>query len=167
MRIAIYPGSFDPITNGHLDVITRACTLFDRVIIAVAENPQKKPLFSIAERLRMLRRVLADFSKVEVDSYEGLTVEYARKRGACAIIRGLRVISDFETEFVMALTNKKLAPEIETLFLMTEAQYSFISSSAVKELAFYGGCLKGMVPPEIEAELRAKFPGKKTEVEEG
>ncbi|MDI6632040.1 MAG: pantetheine-phosphate adenylyltransferase [Bacillota bacterium] len=167
MRIAIYPGSFDPITNGHLDVITRACTLFDRVIIAVAENPQKKPLFSITERLQMLRRLLKDLPKVEVDSYEGLTVEYARKRGACAIIRGLRVISDFEAEFVMALTNKKLAPEIETLFLMTEAQYSFISSSAVKELAFYGGCLKDMVPPEIEAELRAKFPGKKTEIEEG
>lgn len=163
MRIAIYPGSFDPITNGHLDVITRACTIFDRVIIAVAENPRKKPLFSLTERLQMLRKLLKDLPKVEVDSYEGLTVEYARKRGACAIIRGLRVISDFEAEFVMALTNKKLAPEIETLFLMTEAQYSFISSSAVKELAFYGGCLKDMVPPEIEAELRAKFSGKKTE----
>ena len=160
MRVAIYPGSFDPITNGHLDVISRACNLFDRVIIAVAKNPRKKPLFSAAERLRMLREVLAGFPKVQVDSYERLTVEYARKRGACAIIRGLRVISDFETEFVMALTNKKLAPEIETVFLMTEAQYSFISSSVVKELASYGGCLQGMVPPVIEARLRAKFAGK-------
>ncbi|MGQ9512076.1 pantetheine-phosphate adenylyltransferase [Thermodesulfitimonas sp.] len=159
MKIAVYPGSFDPVTNGHLDIIVRARALFDRVIVAVAENPHKKPLFPVSERVAMLRSVLADFPYVKVDAYSGLTVHYARKQGACAIIRGLRAISDFENEFVMALTNKKLAPEIETLFLMTEAKYSFISSSAVKEVAFYGGCLKDMVPPLVEAALRAKFSG--------
>ncbi|MCL6557835.1 MAG: pantetheine-phosphate adenylyltransferase [Firmicutes bacterium] len=157
MKIAIYPGTFDPVTNGHLDIIARGAALFDRLIVAVAENPGKKPLFSRAERLEMLREVLKDFPKVEVDFFDGLTVEYARSRGACAIIRGLRAISDFENEFVMALTNKKLAPEIETVFLMTEAQYSFISSSAIKEVASYGGCLKGMVPPLVEVKLRAQF----------
>jgi pantetheine-phosphate adenylyltransferase len=159
LKIAVYPGSFDPVTNGHLDIIVRARALFDRVIVAVAENPHKKPLFPVTERVEMLRSVLAGFPDVKVDAYSGLTVFYARKQGACAIIRGLRAISDFENEFVMALTNKKLAPEIETLFLMTEAKYSFISSSAVKEVAFYGGCLKDMVPPLVEAALRAKFSG--------
>ncbi|ACX51290.1 pantetheine-phosphate adenylyltransferase [Ammonifex degensii KC4] len=157
MRVAVYPGSFDPITNGHLDIIKRACQLFDTLIVAIAENPQKKALFSLEERLEMLHEVLKDLPKVRIDAYRGLTVEYARRQGACAIIRGLRAISDFENEFVMALTNKKLAPEIETLFLMTEAKYSFISSSAVKEVAYYGGCLKDMVPPPVEARLRAKF----------
>uniref|UniRef100_A0A7C1F7X0 Phosphopantetheine adenylyltransferase n=1 Tax=Ammonifex degensii TaxID=42838 RepID=A0A7C1F7X0_9THEO len=157
MRIAVYPGSFDPVTNGHLDIIGRARNLFDRIIVAVAENPHKKPLFAVDERVEMLRRVLADFPDVKVDAYSGLTVYYAKKQGACAIIRGLRAISDFEHEFVMALTNKKLAPEIETLFLMTEAKYSFISSSAIKEVASYGGCVKDMVPPLVENALRAKF----------
>ncbi|MEW6448033.1 MAG: pantetheine-phosphate adenylyltransferase [Bacillota bacterium] len=157
MKIAIYPGSFDPVTNGHIDIIVRASQLFDLIVVAVTENPKKKPLFEISERLEMLRDLVADQVKVRVDSYDGLTVEYARRVGACAIIRGLRVISDFENEFVMALTNKKLAPEIETLFLMTEAHYSFISSSAVKELAYYGGCLKDMVPPLVEEKLREKF----------
>ncbi|MGO0123362.1 pantetheine-phosphate adenylyltransferase [Desulfothermobacter acidiphilus] len=157
MRIAIYPGSFDPITYGHLDIIQRSTQLFDKVIVAIAENPQKQALFTLAERLEMLREVLRDVPRVEIDAYQSLTVEYARRKGACAVIRGLRVISDFENEFVMALTNKKLAPEIETLFLMTEARYSFISSSAVKEVAYYGGCLKDMVPPPVEARLRAKF----------
>lgn len=157
MRTAIYPGSFDPVTHGHLDIIVRGQALFDRLIVAVAENPRKKPLFSVEERVQMLRELLRDFPKVKVDSYDGLTVDHAKKNGACAIIRGLRAISDFENEFVMALTNKKLAHEIETLFLMTEAQYSFISSSAVKEVAHYGGCLKGMVPPSVESKLREVF----------
>ncbi|MEW6572706.1 MAG: pantetheine-phosphate adenylyltransferase [Bacillota bacterium] len=157
MKIAVYPGSFDPVTNGHIDIIVRACHLFDSIVVAVTENPKKKPLFEITERLGMLRDLVKDLDKVRVDSYGGLTVEYAKRVGACAIIRGLRVISDFESEFVMALTNKKLAPEIETIFLMTEAQYSFISSSAVKELAYYGGCLRDMVPPFVEKKLREKF----------
>lgn len=157
MKIAIYPGSFDPVTNGHIDIIVRACHLFDLIVVAVTENPKKKPLFDLSERVGMLRELVAELVKVRIDSYDGLTVEYAKRVGACAIIRGLRVISDFENEFVMALTNKKLAPEIETLFLMTEAQYSFISSSAVKELAYYGGCLRDMVPPLVEERLREKF----------
>jgi pantetheine-phosphate adenylyltransferase len=157
LKVAIYPGTFDPVTNGHLDVIIRGAALFDRLVVAVTENPNKKPLFTIAERVNMLREVLKDLSAVKVDSFEGLTVQYAKDQGACAIIRGLRAISDFENEFVMALTNKKLAPEIETLFLMTEAQYSFISSSAVKEVALFGGCLKDMVPHLVEAKLRSVF----------
>ena len=158
MRIAIYPGSFDPVTNGHLDVIIRSTYLFDRLVVAVAENPHKQHLFTVAERVEMLQEVLADMPQVEVDAYHDLTVEYASRKKACAIIRGLRAISDFEREFLMALTNKTLAPEIETLFLMTQAKHSFISSSAVKEVASFGGCLKGMVPPLVETRLRAKFP---------
>ncbi len=157
MRVAVYPGSFDPVTNGHLDIIRRAVHLFDEVVVAIAENSQKVPCFSIAERLEMLRHVLADLTNVRVDSYRGLTVRYARACGAKAIIRGLRAVSDFENEFTMALTNKKLAPEIETVFLMTEACYSFISSSAVKEVASYGGCLDDMVPPFVAKLLREKF----------
>jgi pantetheine-phosphate adenylyltransferase len=157
LKVAVYPGTFDPVTNGHLDVIIRGAALFDRLVVAVTENPNKTPLFTIAERVNMLREVLKNYPTVEVDSFEGLTVQYAKAQGACAIIRGLRAISDFENEFVMALTNKKLAPEIETLFLMTEAQYSFISSSAVKEVALFGGCLKDMVPPLVEAKLRLVF----------
>ncbi|HIE12355.1 MAG TPA: pantetheine-phosphate adenylyltransferase [Desulfotomaculum sp.] len=161
MKIAIYPGSFDPVTNGHLDIILRAHQLFDLLVVAVSENPRKKPLFRITERLEMLRDLLADLGRVRIDSYGGLTVEYARRVGACAIVRGLRVVSDFEHEFVMALTNKKLAPEIETLFLMTEPQYAFVSSSVVKEVAYYGGCLRDMVPPLVEAKLRGKFSERK------
>jgi pantetheine-phosphate adenylyltransferase len=157
LKVAVYPGTFDPVTNGHLDVIIRGAALFDRLVVAVTENPSKTPLFTIAERVNMLREVLKGLPAVEVDSFDGLTVQYAKDQGACAIIRGLRAISDFENEFVMALTNKKLAPEIETLFLMTEAQYSFISSSAVKEVALFGGCLKDMVPPLVEAKLRSVF----------
>lgn len=155
--IAVYPGSFDPVTNGHLDVIKRAATLFDQVIVAVADNLTKTPLFSIEERLDMLRSILVDLPNVGVDAYHGLTVGYAREKGAQALIRGLRAVSDFEDEFTMALTNKKLAPEIETVFLMTEANYSFISSGSVKEVARYGGCLDDMVPHPVAQLLRDKF----------
>lgn len=157
MKIAVYPGSFDPITNGHLDVIRRAAQVFDQVVVAVAKSSAKEPMFSIAERLEMLRIVLRELPNVRVDAYHGLTVRYAREQGARALIRGLRAVSDFESEFTMALTNKKLAPEIETVFLMTEAKYSFISSGSVKEVAQYGGCVEDMVPVQVERLLRDKF----------
>lgn len=157
MRIAIYPGSFDPVTNGHLDVIERAATLFDRLIVAVSRNPGKKPLFTVAERVDMLKHVLKAYENVVVDSFEGLTVNYAKQQNAQAIIRGLRAISDFETEFMMALTNKKLQSSVETIFLMTRAEYSFISSSAVKEVAYFGGCVSDMVPELVEERLKEKF----------
>ncbi len=161
MAKALYPGSFDPLTYGHLDVIERAASLFEEVIVAVSRNASKKPLFSVAERVDMLKAVLAPYPNVKVDSFEGLTVNYARFRGANAIIRGLRAISDFENEFMMALTNKKLAPTIDTVFLMTRAEYSFISSSGVKEVASFGGCVKELVPPEVEERLVKKFATRK------
>ncbi|MEW6274332.1 MAG: pantetheine-phosphate adenylyltransferase [Bacillota bacterium] len=161
MAKAVYPGSFDPLTYGHLDVIERAASLFEEVIVAVSRNASKKPLFSVAERVDMLKAVLAPFPNVKVDSFDGLTVNYARSRGANAIIRGLRAISDFENEFMMALTNKKLAPAIDTVFLMTRAEYSFISSSGVKEVASFGGCVKELVPPEVEQRLIRKFTARR------
>ncbi|MBF7082363.1 pantetheine-phosphate adenylyltransferase [Desulfallas sp. Bu1-1] len=157
MRIAVYPGSFDPVTNGHLDIIERAAILFDRLIVAVSLNPGKQPLFSVEERMDMLKEVTQPFYNVIVDAFNGLTVNFAKKNEAQAIIRGLRAISDFENEFMMALTNKKLQTSVETVFLMTRAEYSFISSSAVKEVASFGGCVKDMVPPVVAERLREKF----------
>ncbi|HBV99503.1 MAG: phosphopantetheine adenylyltransferase [Peptococcaceae bacterium BICA1-7] len=153
MRIGVYPGSFDPVTNGHLDVIERAANLFDEVIVSVSRNTVKNPLFTVKQREQMLREVLRPYYNVLVDSFEGLTVNFAKEKGAQAIIRGLRAISDFENEFMMALTNKKLAPTVDTIFLMTRPEYSFISSSAVKEVAMFGGCVKGLVPPLVEERL--------------
>jgi pantetheine-phosphate adenylyltransferase len=157
MRLAVYPGSFDPITFGHLDIIERAAGLFDRLVVAVATNPVKNCLFTVEERLALLREVLGAYSNAEADCFTGLTVKYAEKSGAQAVIRGLRAISDFENEFMMALTNKKLVPSVETIFLMTRAEYSFISSSAVREVASFGGCVRDMVPVPVERALRAKF----------
>jgi pantetheine-phosphate adenylyltransferase len=157
LRIAVYPGSFDPVTNGHLDIIERAAILFDRLIVAVSLNPGKQPLFSVEERMDMLKEVTQPFYNVIVDAFNGLTVNFAKKNEAQAIIRGLRAISDFENEFMMALTNKKLQTSVETVFLMTRAEYSFISSSAVKEVASFGGCVKDMVPPVVAERLREKF----------
>ncbi len=160
MSTAIYPGSFDPVTLGHLDIIERASSLFDRLIVSVSRNPAKNPLFSVEERVSLLRRVLVPYPNVEVDSFTGLTVDYALHRNARYIVRGLRVISDFENEFCMALTNKKLSCQVETIFLMTKAEYSFISSSAVKEVAFFGSppsALSDFVPPPVEEKLREKF----------
>ncbi|HZW84169.1 MAG TPA: pantetheine-phosphate adenylyltransferase [Candidatus Deferrimicrobium sp.] len=160
MSIAIYPGTFDPVTSGHLDILERAVSLFDRVIIAVAKESNKNTLFSVDERLELLRTVTASMPGVEVDSFEGLTVSYAREVGAKAIIRGLRAMSDFEFEFQLALMNKKLDASIETVFLMTQSEFSFISSSAIKWVVELGGSIKGLVPVQVEVALKQKYEGK-------
>ena len=156
-RIALYPGSFDPITRGHLDILERACTIFDRVIIAVLENPSKQPLFSSQERVDLIRESIPPTAVADVDTFAGLTVEYARQVGAIAIVRGLRVTSDFETEFQMALMNRRLNPEIHTVFLMTSFTNVFISSSLIKEVFSLGGTIDDVVPPASAAALRRKF----------
>jgi pantetheine-phosphate adenylyltransferase len=157
LKCAVYPGSFDPVTNGHIDIIERASLLFEHVVVAVSINSGKKPLFSIEERVEILKEILISFKNVSVDSFEGLTVNYAEKIGAQAIIRGLRAISDFENEFQMALINKKLLQNVETIFMMSQAQWSFLSSSIVKEVASLGGCISDLVPPEVEKKLMIKF----------
>lgn len=162
---AVYPGSFDPVTLGHLDIIQRASLIFDHVIVAVSRNPAKNPLFSIEERIEMLREVLAPYPRVEVDSFEGLTVDYALQKKAKHIVRGLRMISDFENEFRMALTNKKLTGIVETIFLMTKADYSFISSSIVKEVASLGGSLSCFVPPLVKERLVGKYTDRSLKLE--
>lgn len=159
MRLAIYPGTFDPITNGHLDIIERAAQLFDRTTVAVATNSAKTPLFSTRERIDMIRQVVAPFENVEVDSFSGLLVEYAARRGAHALIRGLRAISDFEYEFQMALVNRKLSNGIATVFLMSHENYTYLNSTIVKEVARYGGEVDCFVPPVVRDKLRQKFTG--------
>jgi len=154
------------VTFGHLDIIERASSLFDNVIVAVSRNPAKNPLFSIKERVLLLREVIAPYSNVEVDSFEGLTVDYALQKGAKHIVRGLRVISDFENEFRMALANKKLTCLVETVFLMTKAEYSFISSSTVKEVATFGGSLASFVPTIVEKKVKRKFAKRLSNLEE-
>jgi pantetheine-phosphate adenylyltransferase len=157
---AIYPGSFDPITLGHLDVLERALRLFDEVIVAVAVHTPKAPLLSLEERVSLIRRVLQDrFPQAtpSVVPFEGLTVEFARRQGACAIVRGLRALSDFEFEFQLALTNRKLDPTIETVFLMPKESYSYLSSSLVKEICRLGGNISAFVPREVEATLTTLF----------
>ncbi|WP_031515275.1 pantetheine-phosphate adenylyltransferase [Desulfofalx alkaliphila] len=157
MRIAVYPGSFDPIHYGHLDIIERASVLYDKLVVAVATNPKKKPLFDTQERIELLKMVLKDFDNVYIESFEGLTVNYALKQGAQVVVRGLRAITDFENEFVFALTNKKLEPRVETIYLMTRSEYSFISSSGVKEVAYYGGNISDMVPSIVADKLHQKY----------
>jgi pantetheine-phosphate adenylyltransferase len=152
--IAVYPGSFDPITNGHLDLIERGARLCDRLIVAVLGNENKQPLFTVEERMEMLREAVADYPNVEVDSFGGLLVDYARHKGATAILRGIRAISDYEYELQMALMNRRLCPEVETVFLMAGEAYSFISSRIVKEVIRLGGNLAGLVPPSVEVRLR-------------
>ncbi len=157
MKIGVYPGSFDPITNGHIDILKRSLRLFDKIIIAVAPNPKKAPLFDIKERVAMIRESTRQIPHVEVEIFEGLLAEYMKRKKAHAIIRGLRVISDFEHEFMMALMNRKLDSEVETVFLMPSEEYSYVSSSAVKEVASYGGEVKDLVPSAVAQRLREKF----------
>jgi pantetheine-phosphate adenylyltransferase len=161
MRTVIYPGSFDPLTNGHLDVIKRATKLFDRVIVAVAESSSKKPFFTLAERKRMLAGVVKDIPNVTATSFPGLLVDFAAKKKACAIIRGLRVVSDFEFEFQMALMNRRLKERIETVFMMPRGKYIYLSSSLVKEVARLGGEVSTFVPDSVERALRKKLRAKR------
>ncbi|WP_190259283.1 pantetheine-phosphate adenylyltransferase [Pelotomaculum schinkii] len=157
MRTAICPGSFDPVTYGHLDIISRAAMIFDKLIVVVSCNPAKNQLFTIKERVELLQSVLSNYPNIEVKAFTGLIVDVALECNAKAIVRGLRVISDFENEFRMALTNQKLACHIETVFLMTKAEFSYISSTTVKEVASFGGSLRSLVPPLVEERIKEKF----------
>lgn len=155
--IAIYPGSFDPLTNGHLDVIERGRKIFDCLVVGILKNPHKQPLFTSEERKTMIEEAVKPFSNVEVEIFDGLLVNFARERGCQVILRGLRAISDYEYETQIALINRKMAPEIETLFLPTSAEFSYLNSTIVKEIASFGGCIRGLVPPAVEKKLRDKF----------
>ncbi|HZF01415.1 MAG TPA: pantetheine-phosphate adenylyltransferase [Methylomirabilota bacterium] len=157
MRTAIYPGSFDPLTNGHLDVLQRATKLFHRVIVAIAKNESKNPLFTPAERVALIREAVTHLPNVEVEAFDGLLVDYVRKHKAQAIVRGLRAVSDFEFEFQMALMNRKLDENIETIFMMPKETYTFISSRIVKEIGRLGGDISPFVPPHVETALKKKL----------
>lgn len=157
-RSAVYPGTFDPITRGHIDLMERSCNLFDRLVVAIAINPQKKPLFSAGERLEMAKESLAHISCIEVVTFDTLLIELARSQKCRAIIRGLRAVSDFEYELQIALANRKMAPDLETVFMMPSYRYIYLSSSIVKELATFRGELADFVPPPVEKRLREKFP---------
>jgi pantetheine-phosphate adenylyltransferase len=157
---AVYPGSFDPITNGHIYIAERASSLFDELVVAVLHNPQKRATFSVDERQAMAREATSHLPNVHVKSFEGLLVDFMRKEQSRIIIRGLRALSDFEYEFQLALMNRQLAPEIETLFIVTDAQYSYLSSRAIKEVFHFGGSVQGMVPPGVFRRLRERFPPK-------
>jgi pantetheine-phosphate adenylyltransferase len=154
--LAVYPGSFDPLTNGHVDIITRGSRLFDRIVVAILVNPDKSPLFEMSERVDIARAVFKDLPNVEVDTFEGLLVDYVERRGAHVIVRGLRAVSDFEFEFQMALMNRRLNGKIETVFMMPAEQYTYISSRLIKEVFSLGGRVHGMVPDMVEERLRRK-----------
>ena len=156
MRIAVYPGSFDPLTSGHVDIIRRGARLFDRIIVAILLNAEKAPLFTPAERVALIREVFRDTPTVEADTFEGLLVDYARAQKASVIVRGLRAVSDFEYEMQMALMNRHLYPDVETVFMMPAEQYTYVSSRLVKEVASLGGSVSGLVPDAVEARLLDK-----------
>jgi len=155
--VAIYPGSFDPPTNGHLDLVARGSKIFDELVVAILRNAEKDPLFSLADRKRMLEELTADFKNVQVDTFDGLTVDYAARVGAKAVLRGIRAISDYEYELQMALMNRKLHPELETVFMMPAEQYSYLSSRLVREVAQLGGSIQDLVPEMVERRLREKL----------
>jgi pantetheine-phosphate adenylyltransferase len=157
MRTAIYPGSFDPLTNGHLDVIERAIKLFDRIIVAVAKNESKKPLFSIEERFGLVKQAVGHLASVEADAFDCLLVDYVEQRSAQAIVRGLRAVSDFEFEFQLALMNRKLNERVETIFMMPKDSYTFLSSRMIKEIASLGGDVSAFVPAHVQTALKAKL----------
>ena len=157
---AIYPGTFDPITNGHVDMIERGLHFFDKVILAIAPNPGKEPTFTLKERLQLAKDALAHLPGAEVESFEGLLVEYVQRKKAKIIIRGLRAVSDFEYEFQMALMNRKLAPRVETIYMMPSEAYTFLSSHMVKEVSHLGGDVSSLVPPNVEIALKKKFSKK-------
>jgi pantetheine-phosphate adenylyltransferase len=154
--LAVYPGSFDPLTNGHVDIITRGARLFDRIVVAILVNAEKAPLFTMAERVEINREVFKTLPNVEVDTFEGLLVDYVQRRDAQVIVRGLRAVSDFEFEFQMALMNRRLNGKIETVFMMPAEQYSYISSRLIKEVFALGGRVQGLVPELVETRLRTK-----------
>ena len=158
MRTVVYPGTFDPITNGHLDVIVRALTLFDKVVVAIARNPGKSPLFTLEERLAMMEASTRELGDVVVDHFSSLVVDYAREQDACAIIRGLRAISDFEFEFQMALMNRHMEPEIATVFLMPHDRYTHLNATIIREIASLGGDVAAFVPPAVKQALDKKYP---------
>ena len=155
-RLAIFPGSFDPLTNGHVDLILRSAHLFERIVVAVLINAEKEPLFTTSERMEIIREVFHEYPNVEVDSFAGLLVDYARRRRASAIVRGLRAVSDFEYEFQMALMNRHLEPSLETVFMMPAEQYTFVSSRLIKEVFRLGGEVRGLVPAQVEQWMRKK-----------
>jgi pantetheine-phosphate adenylyltransferase len=158
LRKALYPGSFDPITKGHLDIIVRSHAIVDHLTVAVLENPRKQSAFTVGERLEMLKRCTEKYPGIEVDYFSGLLIEYVKRKGISIVIKGLRAISDFEFEFQMALVNRKLNPDVETLFMMTNSKYSYLSSSIVKEIADFGGDISSLVPPEVHDLIVRKFP---------
>ncbi|MCG8541030.1 MAG: pantetheine-phosphate adenylyltransferase [Clostridia bacterium] len=157
MKNAVYPGSFDPITNGHLDIIRRSAQVFDKVIVAVVDNPNKNPMFNLEERVAIIKQVTKDISNIEIDSFSGLLINYVKEKNMDVIIKGLRAVSDFEYEFQMALMNRKLDKDIETLFMMTNSQYSYLSSSLVKEVHRLGGCIKELVPDIVIEKMTNKL----------
>jgi pantetheine-phosphate adenylyltransferase len=155
-RLAIFPGSFDPLTNGHVDIVLRSAHLFERILVAVLVNPEKKPLFTPDERVVIIREVFKEYPNVEVDTFDGLLVEYARKRRASAIVRGIRAVSDFEFEFQMALMNRHIEPTLETVFMMPAEQYTYLSSRLIKEVFALGGPVTGLVPATVEQWMTRK-----------
>ncbi len=167
MKIAIYPGSFDPVTSGHLNIIRRAATIFDKLIVCVMVNAGKNPMFSLQERVELIRRVTGDLPNVEVDGSSELLADYAKRRGSCVIVKGLREGSDFENEFQMALINRKINPELDTMFLTAESQYMYVSSSLVKELGSYGVDLTDFLPTEIIPDFQERLEKKKTTTQGG